>query len=51
MQAEAHFQAAAAAEVGLQSLEVVSRLAQQRGPLPPGFLQVCLRSALDPTTI
>lgn len=46
-QAEAHFQAAAAAEVGLQSLEVVSRLAQRRGPLPPGFLQMYLSNCFS----
>lgn len=40
VQAELHFQAAARSEPGLQSMEVVSRLAQSGGPLPDGFLQV-----------
>ena len=45
VQAELHFQAAARSEPGLQSMEVVSRLAQSSGLLPDGFLQVRTRES------
>lgn len=45
-QAEAHLQVLAGMEVGLQSMEVVSRLAARPGPLPPGFLQAYLANCI-----